>query len=144
MRNPRFQGVELAAQPRPAARPIWSSPRSWGVKPSTLAIAWTLAKAPHVVPIPGTRSADHLEECAAAADFELDAAQLAELERVLPVGFAAGERYSDAAVGRHPEILRPQRGARHRRLFAATALEQRTDARRGGRAAAAPSISVDR
>ena len=74
--------------------------------PSTLAIAWTLAKAPHIVPIPGTRTAEHLEECAAAAEFDARRAALAELERVLPVGFAAGERYSDAAVGRHPEILR--------------------------------------
>ncbi len=46
-------------------------------------------------PSPGTRTADHLEECAAAADFNLDPARLAEVERVLPVGFAAGERYSD-------------------------------------------------
>jgi aryl-alcohol dehydrogenase-like predicted oxidoreductase len=47
------------------------------------------------VPIPGTRTANHLEECAEAADIDLTEAQLAELERVLPVGFAAGERYSD-------------------------------------------------
>ncbi len=46
-------------------------------------------------PSPGTRTADHLEECAAAADFDLDPARLAEVERVLPVGFAAGERYWD-------------------------------------------------
>ena len=61
-----------------------------------MAIAWTLAKAPHVVPIPGTRAAAHLEECAAAADIDLSEAQLADLERALPLGFAAGERYSYA------------------------------------------------
>jgi aryl-alcohol dehydrogenase-like predicted oxidoreductase len=65
------------------------------VKPATLAIAWTLARAPHVVPIPGTRTAVHFEDCAAAADINLSEAQLADLERALPVGFAAGERYSD-------------------------------------------------
>jgi aryl-alcohol dehydrogenase-like predicted oxidoreductase len=65
------------------------------VKPAALALAWTLAKAPHVVPIPGTRSAGHLGECAEAPDFELSEARLAELESVLPIGFAAGERYSD-------------------------------------------------
>ena len=69
--------------------------KSWGLKPATLAIAWTLAKAPHVVPIPGTRAAAHLEECAAAAEIDLTDAQLAEIERALPVGFAAGERYSE-------------------------------------------------
>ena len=65
------------------------------MNPATLAVAWTLAKAPHIVPIPGTRTAEHLEQCAAAADFALDAGRLAELEQVLPAGFAAGERYSD-------------------------------------------------
>ena len=65
------------------------------MRPSTLAIAWTLARAAHIVPIPGTRTADHLEECAEAADIDLSKTQLAELERILPVGFAAGERYSD-------------------------------------------------
>ncbi|MBV9910482.1 MAG: aldo/keto reductase, partial [Hyphomicrobiales bacterium] len=69
--------------------------KSWGLKPSTLAIAWTLAKAPHVVPIPGTRTATHLDECAAADKLDLTEAQLAEIERALPLGYAAGERYSD-------------------------------------------------
>ena len=65
------------------------------MKPATLVIAWTLARAPHIVPIPGTRTAAHLKECAAAGDIDLSEAQLADLERALPVGFAAGERYSD-------------------------------------------------
>jgi aryl-alcohol dehydrogenase-like predicted oxidoreductase len=92
--NPRFQGVNWRRN-RDHLKPYLKLAKSWGVKPSTLAVAWTLAKAPHVVPIPGTRSAEHIEECAEAADLDLTAQQLAELERVLPVGFAAGERYSD-------------------------------------------------
>jgi aryl-alcohol dehydrogenase-like predicted oxidoreductase len=92
--NPRFQGLNWRRN-RDRLPPYLALARSWGVKPATLAVAWTLAKAPHVVTIPGTRNADHLEECAAAADFSLDAGRLAELERLLPVGFAAGERYSD-------------------------------------------------
>jgi aryl-alcohol dehydrogenase-like predicted oxidoreductase len=68
---------------------------AWGLKPATLAVAWTLAKAAQVVPIPGTRAAAHLEECAAAAEVDLTDAQLAEIERALPLGFAAGERYSE-------------------------------------------------
>ncbi len=71
-------------------------PRARGVKPATLAIAWTLAKAPHIVPIPGTRNAENLKACADGADFTLTAADLAEIERILPVGFAAGERYAAA------------------------------------------------
>ena len=92
--NPRFQGLDWRRN-RDRLAPFLALAKSWGVKPSTLALAWTLAKAPHVVPIPGTRTAEHLAECAAAADLELGEARLAELERVLPAGFAAGERYSD-------------------------------------------------
>jgi aryl-alcohol dehydrogenase-like predicted oxidoreductase len=92
--NPRFQGVNWRRN-RDRLEAYLKLARTWGVKPATLAIAWTLASAPHVVPIPGTRTAAHLEECAAAADLDLSEAQLADLERTLPVGFAAGERYSD-------------------------------------------------
>ena len=92
--NPRFGGVNWRRN-RDRLDAYLKLAKSWGVKPATLAIAWTLANAPHVVPIPGTRSAAHLEECAAAADIELGAAELADLERTLPLGFAAGERYSD-------------------------------------------------
>jgi aryl-alcohol dehydrogenase-like predicted oxidoreductase len=92
--NPRFQGVNWRRN-RDRLEAYLELARTWGVKPATLAIAWTLARAPHVVPIPGTRTAVHLEDCAAAADINLSEAQLADLERALPVGFAAGERYSD-------------------------------------------------
>ena len=92
--NPRFQGVNWRRN-RDRLDAFLALAKSWGLRPATLAIAWTLAKAPHVAPIPGTRAADHLEECAAAAKIDLSDAQLAEIERALPVGFAAGERYSE-------------------------------------------------
>tara|TARA_R110002111_G_scaffold80850_3_gene127735 strand:- start:1422 stop:2453 length:1032 start_codon:yes stop_codon:yes gene_type:complete len=65
-----------------------------GVSPATLAIAWILAQPGDMVPIPGTRTAAHLTECAAAADLNLTADQLAEIEKILPVGFAFGSRYT--------------------------------------------------
>ena len=92
--NPRFQGLNWRRN-RDRLKAYLALAKAWGVKPATLAIAWTLAKAPHIVPIPGTRTASHLEECAEAADIDLTETQVAELERVLPVGYAAGERYSD-------------------------------------------------
>ena len=55
--NPRFQGVNWRRN-RDRLEAYLELARQWGVKPATLAIAWTLAKAPHVVPIPGTRDAD--------------------------------------------------------------------------------------
>jgi aryl-alcohol dehydrogenase-like predicted oxidoreductase len=92
--NPRFQGLNWRRN-RDRLDAFVALANSWGLKPATLAIAWMLAKAPHIVPIPGTRAADHLEECAAAAGIDLTAAQLAEIEHMLPLGYAAGERYSD-------------------------------------------------
>jgi aryl-alcohol dehydrogenase-like predicted oxidoreductase len=92
--NPRFQGLNWRRN-RDRLNAFLALAKSWGLMPATLAIAWTLAKAPHVVPIPGTRAAAHLEECAAADKLDLTEAQLAEIERALPLGYAAGERYSD-------------------------------------------------
>jgi aryl-alcohol dehydrogenase-like predicted oxidoreductase len=92
--NPRFQGLNWRRN-RERFGDFVALANAWGLKPATLAIAWTLAKAPHIVPIPGTRVVDHLEECAAADKIDLTDAQLAEIERALPLGYAAGERYSE-------------------------------------------------
>jgi aryl-alcohol dehydrogenase-like predicted oxidoreductase len=93
--NPRFQGINWRRN-RDLLDAFLALAKSWGLKPASLALAWTLARAAHVVPIPGSRAAAHLEECAAAAKIDLTDAQLAEIERALPVGFAAGERYSES------------------------------------------------
>ncbi len=69
-----------------------------GTTPAALAVAWTLAQGPHLIPIPGTRSSDHLSDFAAASKLELSADQLAEIARILPPGFAHGDRYSKAQL----------------------------------------------
>jgi aryl-alcohol dehydrogenase-like predicted oxidoreductase len=56
-----------------------------------VALAWLLAKAPDVVPIPGTLHVSRLEENAGAAGLTLDAAEIARLD-ALPV---SGERESE-------------------------------------------------
>jgi aryl-alcohol dehydrogenase-like predicted oxidoreductase len=66
-----------------------------GLSPATLANAWVLHQGPHIVPIPGTRTAEHLAENAAASDLILSAADLVEIETILPAGFAHGNRYSE-------------------------------------------------
>ena len=48
--------------------------------PGQVALAWLLARSAVIVPIPGTSSVDHLEENLAAAELELSAEELAELE----------------------------------------------------------------
>ena len=63
-----------------------------------LALAWTLYQGNHLISIPGTRSPGHLEELAAAASIVLTSDDLAEIEAILPRGFAHGDRYSDAQI----------------------------------------------
>lgn len=69
--------------------------KSKGMASATLALAWVLAQGEHLIALPGTRSAGHLEMDAAATDLNLSETDLAEIEQVLPVGFAHGDRYSD-------------------------------------------------
>jgi hypothetical protein len=48
----------------------------------------------------------HLEECASTAEVDLTDAQLAEIERALPVGLAAGERFSEQQwMGNQPSRI---------------------------------------
>lgn len=71
----------------------YANQRGWS--PASLANAWVLKRAPHIIPIPGTRTAEHLADNAAASDINLSADDMAEIEAILPVGFAHGNRYSE-------------------------------------------------
>jgi aryl-alcohol dehydrogenase-like predicted oxidoreductase len=63
-----------------------------GATPAQIALAWVLALGEDLVPIPGTRRTDRLEENAAAAEVELDEAELDELNGI---GTAVGDRYAN-------------------------------------------------
>lgn len=90
--NPRFTEPNFS---RNAARidrfRNWCKARGWSV-PAT-ALAWAMGAGDHVLPIPGTRRADRLREWLPLPD--LTAADRAEIEALLPAGFAAGDRYGD-------------------------------------------------
>ena len=92
--NPRFQGanfdknLELVERVREIA-----SERD--VTPGQLALAWLLHQSEDIVPIPGTKRREYLEENAAADDIELSEDELARIDEAAPAGFAAGERYPD-------------------------------------------------
>ncbi len=62
-----------------------------------LSIAWPIAQGKRarvlIVPIPGAKSRNHLEENARAADIVLTAEDLAEIDRIVPPGAASGTRY---------------------------------------------------
>jgi aryl-alcohol dehydrogenase-like predicted oxidoreductase len=70
--------------------------QSFGRDPSELALAWVLAQGPHVLAIPGTRYPENLAHDARAATRPLTAAEGREIAALLPVGWAAGDRYTDA------------------------------------------------
>lgn len=65
-----------------------------GCTPAQLALAWLLQQAPHVLPIPGTRSIAHLEEDIAAATLKLDPAVLAAAGELMHDRHVSGTRYS--------------------------------------------------
>lgn len=65
------------------------------LSPAALAIAWVLARGDHLIPIPGTRIAAHLSHWVNAADITLTAEDHREIARLLPVGWAFGDRYND-------------------------------------------------
>ena len=67
--------------------------RGWST-PAT-ALAWVLSRGPHLIPIPGTRHAAHATAWARAPEMRLSPEDLAEIDRLLPPGFAAGDRYGD-------------------------------------------------
>ena len=63
-----------------------------------LALAWVLSQGEHIVPIPGTRSIQRLEENIAATDIVLSDGERARLDRILPPAAVAGQRYPEAAM----------------------------------------------
>jgi len=91
--NPRFQEPNYSANVRLVERFVKLA-HEMGHTASSLAIAWTLNRGEHIIPIPGTRSVAHLAEDAKAAGIVLSESDMAEIEKVLPPGFAHGARYS--------------------------------------------------
>jgi pyridoxine 4-dehydrogenase len=55
--------------------------RARGATSAQVALAWLLRRSPAMVPIPGTSSAEHLEENVGAAGLELSDAEFADLSR---------------------------------------------------------------
>ena len=52
------------------------------MSPQRLVVAWLLAKGPHVLVIVGASRAATIEDSARAADLELDASDLAQIDAV--------------------------------------------------------------
>ena len=65
-----------------------------GCRPAQLALAWLLAQADDIVPIPGTKRVRTLEENAGAVSLTLSEADVDQLSEVFGQDGAAGDRYS--------------------------------------------------
>ena len=96
--QPRFQdenfqkNLDLIARVRAIAN-------EKGATPAQLALAWVLAQGNDIVPIPGTKRRNYLEQNLAASDIELTRDDLARINAAAPRGATAGERYPAAYMG---------------------------------------------
>lgn len=91
--SPRFQGENFAKNLELAAK-IRAFAEARGCTPGQLALAWVLAQGEDIIPIPGTKRRRYLDENLGAADVVLTAAELAEIDAILPPAAFAGERYA--------------------------------------------------
>jgi aryl-alcohol dehydrogenase-like predicted oxidoreductase len=95
--HPRFQGenfqrnLELVERVREIAE-------EKGVTSGQLALAWVLAQGKDIVPIPGTKRREYLEENVAATEIELTPEDLARLDEAAPPGATSGDRYADMST----------------------------------------------
>ncbi|MCZ2804539.1 aldo/keto reductase [Modestobacter sp. VKM Ac-2983] len=62
--------------------PVAAVAKELGATPSQVALAWLLQKSPVILPIPGTKSVDHLTENLGAAQLTLSADEMARLDQL--------------------------------------------------------------
>ncbi len=92
--NPRFQGENFQRN-LDLVRRVEAIAREKNCAPAQLALAWVLAQGDDIVPIPGTKRRNYLEQNAAAVELRLSGADLQRLDRAAPRGAASGARYSE-------------------------------------------------
>jgi aryl-alcohol dehydrogenase-like predicted oxidoreductase len=70
-----------------------------GCTPAQLALAWTLAKGEHIIPIPGTKHTEFVVENFGAVDLVLDENTVAKLDDLINNDTVAGPRYPAGVQG---------------------------------------------
>ena len=68
------------------------------ISTAQLAIAWVLSRGSDIVPLVGARRRDRLAEALGALNVTLTTNDLAQIERTVPFGAAAGDRYAPAQM----------------------------------------------
>jgi aryl-alcohol dehydrogenase-like predicted oxidoreductase len=95
--SPRFQGENFERNLKLVER-IEALAMRKKCTAAQLALGWVLAQGEDVVPIPGTKRRNYLEENVAALNIELTPAELEQISATTPPGTAAGARYPQASM----------------------------------------------
>lgn len=96
-KQPRFQGANFYANLKVVEK-VGELAKAKGVKPGQLALAWVLTQGDDIVPIPGTKHVEYLQENIAALDIHLSEDDLKQLNIAAPRGIAKGDRYPDMST----------------------------------------------
>jgi aryl-alcohol dehydrogenase-like predicted oxidoreductase len=94
---PRFQGESFAHNLRLVEK-VKEIAREKVCTPAQLALAWLLAQGEDVIPIPGTKRRERLEENLRAVEIELSSEDLRRIDEAVPRGATAGTRYPEAMM----------------------------------------------
>src|SRR6266850_8292625 len=97
--HPRFQGENLDKNVQIVQRLEEISVEK-KCTPAQLVLAWLLAQGKDIVPIPGTKRKQRVDENLDALDIKLSKADMEKISAVAPVGAGAGPRYPDEAMKR--------------------------------------------
>jgi aryl-alcohol dehydrogenase-like predicted oxidoreductase len=92
--DPRYQGENFDANMR-AARTVRDIAAAKCAKSGQIALAWLLWKGDDIVPIPGTKRRHYLDENVAAANIELETADMLALDAALDPAKVSGKRYGE-------------------------------------------------
>lgn len=103
---PRFTGENLERN-LTLVEALRAVAEAKGATVAQIAIAWVLARGQDIVPLIGARRRDRLMEALESLNLHLTAHDLAQIERTVPKGAAAGDRYDARSMA----VLDSERGA---------------------------------
>jgi len=95
--SPRFQGLNFEKN-LDLVKKVEELAQAKGATPSQLALAWVLAQGEDILPIPGTKRRDRLQENLKSLELDLGPEDFAQIEAAAPRGAVAGQRYPESAM----------------------------------------------
>ena len=95
--HPRFQGENFRKNLDLVHR-VEQIAQEKRCTPAQLALAWLLSRGSDIVPIPGTKRREYLEENVKALEIRITAEDAHRIDEVAPVGVTAGTRYPEGGM----------------------------------------------